>query len=130
MDNKEKIVELFKEYWYYSVIALLLAILLVGGSIKSTNEKNTKKEIEFLHKENKKLQNTLVEIRDSIDILHKAALEAKYQDTIYIDKIEWLKTKTNEEISHFNTLNPDSQYIVFSDLLTEYSKTRFNQDSI
>lgn len=130
MDNKEKIVELFKEYWYYSVIALLLAILLVGGSIKSTNEKNTKKEIEFLHKENKKLQNTLVEIRDSIDILHKAALEAKYQDTIYIDKIEWLKTKTNEEISHFNTLNPDSQYLIFSEYISEYSKDRFDQDSL
>jgi len=130
MDNKEKIVELFKEYWYYPVIALLLAILLIGGSIKSTNEKNTKKEIEFLHKENKKLQNTLVEIRDSIDILHKAALEAKYQDTIYIDKIEWLKTKTNEEISHFNTLNPDSQYLIFSEYISEYSKDRFNQDSL
>lgn len=130
MDKKEKIVEYLKHYWYIPVIAILLALLLIGGNIKSNNEKYFKQEVDSLHKENNKLKNTLIEIRDSIEILHNLALQEKLKDTIYINKIEYLKQKTNEEISHFNTLSADSQYIIFSSLITEYSKTGFSKDTL
>ena len=118
--DKEKIIVFFKKWWYIPVIVILLLILLIEGGVNNSVEKQNKKEIEVLHKENKKLKSSLVEIRDSIEILHKLALEAKYRDTIYINKIEYLKIKTNEEISNFHNLSVDSQYSVFSKYIEEY----------
>ena len=118
--ERQKIIEIIKKWWYIPVIVILLLIILIGGGVNNSVEKQNKKEIEVLHKENKKLQSSLIEIRDSIEILHKAALEAKYRDTIYINRIEYLKIKTNEEISHFNTLSIDSQYFIFSKYIEEY----------
>ena len=125
--ERQKIIEIIKKWWYIPVIVILLLIILIGGGVNNSVEKQNKKEIEVLHKENKKLQSSLIEIRDSIEILHKLALEAKYRDTIYINKIEYLKIKTNEEISNFHNLSVDSQYSVFSKYIEEY-ETGFSEN--
>ena len=67
-----------------------------------------------LHKENEILLKELTLNRDSIQLLHKLAIENNNRDTIYINQIKWLKNRTNEEISHFNNLSLDSQYAVFT----------------
>ena len=129
--------DFFIKYKNYIIAAIVLLIFLFtilffisGSSPFRGYEKQSKKEIEQLHKENKLLLNLLQTTRDSIEILHKAAIENNSKDTIYINQIKYLNKKTNEEISQFNSLSPDSQYRKFSNLVSEYSKTRFDKDSL
>ena len=117
-------------------IIILLTIFFIGLSILFFDnnglrriEKQTKTEIEQLHKENKSLLKDKQILLDSVKILHDLAINTNNQDTIYINQIKVIKTKTNEEFNHLHTLNRDSTYILFSDLLSEYSKNRFSKDS-
>ena len=113
--------EFFTKYKNYFIAALVLLIflfailfLLSDNSPIRNAEKQAKKELKELHKENEILLKELTLNRDSIQLLHKLAIENNNRDTIYINQIKWLKNRTNEEISHFNNLSLDSQYAVFT----------------
>lgn len=113
--------EFFTKYKNYFIAALVLLLflfailfLLSDNSPIRNAEKQAKKELKELHKENEILLKELTLNRDSIQLLHKLAIENNNRDTIYINQIKWLKNRTNEEISHFNNLSLDSQYIVFT----------------
>lgn len=111
-----------------SFFFLGLTILVFDNNGLRRSEKAAKKEIENLHKQNKDLLKEKQALLDSAEILHKIAINLN-KDTVYIKAIKYINRKTNEEIVHFNTLKPDSQYIIFSEYIDEYSKTRFNKDS-
>jgi hypothetical protein len=113
--------EFFTKYKNYFIAALVLLLflfailfLLSDNSPIRNAEKQAKKELKELHKENEILLKELTLNRDSIQLLHKLAIENNNRDTIYINQIKWLKNRTNEEISHFNNLSLDSQYAVFT----------------
>jgi hypothetical protein len=113
--------EFFTKYKNYFIAALVLLLflfailfLLSDNSPIRNAEKQAKKELTQLHKENEILLKELTLNRDSIQLLHKLAIENNNRDTIYINQIKWLKNRTNEEISHFNNLSLDSQYAVFT----------------
>lgn len=113
--------EFFTKYKNYFIAALVLLLflfailfLLSDNSPIRNAEKQAKKELKELHKENEILLKELTLNRDSIQLLHKLAIENNNRDTVYINQIKWLKNRTNEEISHFNNLSLDSQYAVFT----------------
>lgn len=129
--------DFFTKYKNYFIAAIVLLIflftilfLLSDYSPIRNAEKRAKEELTQLHKDNEILLKELTLNRDSIQLLHKLAIENNNRDTIYINQIKWLKSKTNEEISHFNSLPTDAQYSKFSSLVSEYSKTRFDKDSL
>ena len=130
--------DFFKQNWkIITGITILIVLFIISftilihsNSILKFKEKLAKEEVDSLHKNNQLLIHELQINRDSIQIFHNLALNADSRDTIYVNQIKYLKTKTNNEISNFNTLSTDSQQREFSNLISEYSKTRFNKDSI
>lgn len=129
----EKVKEFFSKYGIYILLVVLtaiffltIAILFHNNNNLRRNEKAAKIEIKALHKYNKDLEKEIKLNRDSVKIYHDLALFYNSKDTIYINQIKYLKTKTNEEISHLHKLPIDSQYSVFSALLEQYSETRFD----
>lgn len=129
----EKVKEFLFKYKTYIALTLLLAIFFLGATFLfysndelRRNEKAAKIELKALHKYNKDLEKELKLNRDSIQILHDLAVFYNSKDTVYINQIKYLKTKTNEEITNLHKLPIDSQYSVFSTLLEQYSETRFD----
>ena len=127
--------EFLKTNWKYIVLIVLLIASFIAGAILFSNnsnlrnsEKASKIELKALHTHNKELEKEIKLNRDSIQIFHDLAIFHKNKDTVYLNQIKYLQIKTNEEISHFNSLELDSQYIVFSNLIEEYSRTGFNTD--
>ena len=112
-----------------SFFFLGLTILVFDNNGLRRSEKAAKKEIENLHKQNKDLLKEKQALLDSAEILHKIAINLN-SDTIYIKSVKYFNKKTNEEITHFNTLDRDSKYLVFSGLVEEYTKTGFDKDSL
>lgn len=112
------------------LLLFLSGVLLFTNSSSSKSEKQAKQEVKELHKENESLLKDLKSTKDSIEVLHNLAIKNNNRDTIYINQIKYINIKTNEEISHFNSLSTDAQYSEFSNLISEYSKTRFNKDSL
>lgn len=112
------------------LLLFLSGVLLFTNSSSSKSEKQAKQEVKELHKENESLLKHLKSTKDSIEVLHNLAIENNNRDTIYINQIKYINIKTNEEISHFNSLSTEAQYKQFSNLISEYSKTRFNKDSL
>lgn len=113
--------DFFTKYKNYFIAAIVLLIflftilfLLSDYSPIRNSEKRAKEELTQLHKDNEILLKELTLNKDSIQLLHKLAIENNNRDTVYINQIKWLKTKTNEEISNFNNLSLDSQYIIFT----------------
>ena len=113
--------DFFTKYKNYFIAAIVLLIflftilfLLSDYSPIRNAEKRAKEELKQLHKDNEILLKELTLNKDSIQLLHKLAIENNNRDTVYINQIKWLKTKTNEEISNFNNLSLDSQYAVFT----------------
>ena len=113
--------DFFTKYKNYFIAAIVLLIflftilfLLSDYSPLRNAEKRAKEELKQLHKDNEILLKELTLNKDSIQLLHKLAIENNNRDTVYINQIKWLKTKTNEEISNFNNLSLDSQYAVFT----------------
>lgn len=113
--------DFFTKYKNYFIAAIVLLIflftilfLLSDYSPIRNAEKRAKEELTQLHKDNEILLKELTLNKDSIQLLHKLAIENNNRDTVYINQIKWLKTKTNEEISNFNNLSLDSQYIIFT----------------
>ncbi len=103
-------------------------ILINSNSTLKFKEKLAKEEIDSLHKENKNLLKELKLTKDSIQIFHDLAILHENKDTIYLKQIKYLQNKTNEEITHYNSLPIDSQYRIFTELAEEYIKTGFNPD--
>ena len=124
-NNKIKIGIIF----LLALFFLGLSILLFDNNGLRRSEKAAKKEIETLHKENEELIKEKQALLDSAEILHKIAINLN-SDTIYIKSVKYFNKKTNEEITHFNTLDRDSKYLVFSGLVEEYTKTGFDKDSL
>lgn len=129
----KEFVSTYKTHILVALVMLLLflsGVLLFTNSSSSKSEKQAKQEVKELHKENESLLKHLKSTKDSIEVLHNLAIENNNRDTIYINQIKYINIKTNEEISHFNSLSTEAQYKQFSNLISEYSKTRFNKDSL
>lgn len=129
----EKVIEFIKKYKTVIGVAALLLIfflalsfLINDNSQYRRNEKANKIEIKALHEHNKELEKELKLAQDSAKIYHDLALFYNSKDTVYIKQIKYLQNKTNEEISHYNSLPFDSQYSIFSNLAEEYIKTGFS----
>lgn len=129
----KEFISTYKTHILVALVVLLLflsGVLLFTNSSSSKSEKQAKQEVKELHKENESLLKDLKSTKDSIEVLHNLAIKNNNRDTIYINQIKYINIKTNEEISHFNSLSTDAQYSEFSNLISEYSKTRFNKDSL
>jgi len=127
--------EFFKKYWKYIAIGALIIVFLILIALISNNnsnlrasEKEAKSQIKALHKLNEDLEKEIKLNQDSIKIFHDLAVFHNNKDTIYLKQIKYLENKTNEEISHYNSLTLDSQYVIFTELAEEYIKTGFNPD--
>lgn len=133
----EKVIDFLKKYktailligaTVFIIFLLSLFISSPYSALFKRHQTEDKKVIDNLNKENKILQLERKELRDSINILHNLAIQTKEKDTIYQNQIKYIKTKQDEEITHIRNLTLDSQYIVFSSYIEEYSKTGFNQN--
>lgn len=129
----QKIKDFLKKYWFYIAIVVLFLLLITGVVLLINSNSNTKDSenlIKSLSKENKILLKDKEQLIDSMEYFHLQALIQNSKDTIYINKISYLKTKTNEEINSVYNLPPDSQYHLFTKLSEEFITGLNNTDSL
>lgn len=122
-DNKEILAIVFLLALFFIVIANLTTC---NNPLKGL-EKGGEKLIDSLNKVNVELTEEAKLLSDSIVVLHNAAIHQNNIDTIYINHIKYLKTKTNEDLSKIDTNTPDSNIALYGNLSEEYISTGFNK---
>lgn len=137
MVKKEEIITFLKKYkwWFIGVlivifIAGLIPLFINNNPFIRDNEKATKVLLDSLHKENKLLIKQLQINKDSIQILHEAALVSIARDTIYVNQIKWLKDKTNEEVQSVYNNSVDSNLRLHTKLSEEFIRGLSGKDSL
>jgi predicted small secreted protein len=125
-DNKEVIAIILLLALFFTVIANLTTC---NNPLRGLG-KDGEKFIDSLNKVDIKLLEANKKLSDSIIVLHNAAINQNNKDTIYVNKIKYYKTKTNEEVNSIPTLSPDSVSSKFSTLAEEFISTRFSEDTL
>src|SRR6187402_2076044 len=125
-----------EKYKIYIIVALIVIILVIAGIFLFRNSNIRKKEkeakvlIDSLHKYNSFLLKEKEELRDSIQIFHNQAIATIFKDTIYINQIKYLKTKTNEEANSVYNNSIDSNLKLHAKLSSEFISGLSGTDSL
>lgn len=125
----EKVITFLKKNKQVLIIILLIIVLLPFLF-------NIDNAIGFKTNENQELKKQNIEIlkeiklkKDSMQILYEAVLNSKLKDTVYINQIRYLKTKSNEEVNNIPNLSVDSNLNLFTRNSEEFIRG-FSEDSL
>lgn len=125
----EKVITFLKKNKQVLSIILLIIVLLPFLF-------NIDNAIGFKTNENQELKKQNIEIlkeiklkKDSMQILYEAVLNSKLKDTVYINQIRYLKTKSNEEVNNIPNLSVDSNLNLFTRNSEEFIRG-FSEDSL
>lgn len=127
----DKIKEFWSKYklYIFAAIAFVLFEWALISLINFNHSKNTEgkeEKIKELGKENVQLLKEKKLAIDSLEYFHLQALIQNSKDTIYISRINHLKTKNHEALESISNLSTDSSLFLYSQLSEEYILTGFN----
>lgn len=129
--------EFLNKYKIYILLIVIIISLIISAGFLFQSSYNIRKQekegkilIDSLHKDNKSLIKELQLNKDSILILHNLAISTNNQDTVYVNKIKYLKNQTNEEVNSVYNNSVDSNLRLHAKLSTEFISGLSGKDSI
>jgi len=128
----DKVKEFWNKYKLYIIIGICFILLeagliTLGNYYHEQNVKGKEQQIKQLGIVNKQLIKEKKIVLDSLEYFHLQALIQNNRDTIYVNRISYLKTKNHEDLKTISHLSSDSSLLLYSKLSEEYISTGFNK---